>query len=483
MDSLATAGRDATVLPLSIKTSNNIRAPRIGSSFESAELLQALPSAVYTTDATGRITFYNEAAAALWGCCPALGKSEWCGSWRLYWPDGRPMPHDQCPMAIALKERRPIRGAEAAAERPDGTRIPFLAYPTPLFDESGALLGAVNTLVDITGRKQDEEAARRLAAVVESSDDAIISKDVDGIIISWNPGAERLFGYTAEEATGMPVTSLIPPNRHDEERMILERIRRGERIDHYETIRRRKDGSLVDISLAVSPIKDSEGRVIGASKIARDITERRRAQEQQRLLLREINHRVKNVFALASAVVTLSAPSAATPKQFADAVRNRLAALGRAHDLTLADIAKGEGKLDRAASLSDLVQTIMAPYVTTGDHASVVANGPSVPVRGKAVTGMALLLHEMATNAAKYGALSSQRGHIDVNWSIRRGELLLTWRETGGPPVNGQPEHEGFGTFLARLTVTGQFSGSFSRHWNKEGLTVKMSVPLESLES
>src|SRR5262245_30223925 len=133
--------------------------PRIRSEFESGEFLQALPAAVYTTDAAGRITFYNEAAAALWGCRPEFGKSEWCGSWRLYWPDGRPMPHGECPMAIALKEKRAISGAEAVAERPDGTRVPFLAYPMPFFDEAGSLAGAINTLVDITDRKKTEDAA------------------------------------------------------------------------------------------------------------------------------------------------------------------------------------------------------------------------------------------------------------------------------------------------------------------------------------
>ena len=253
----------------------------------SDEILQAVPAALYTTDADGRITFYNEAAAELWGFHPPLGTSEFCGSWKLYWPDGTPLPHAECPMAMTLKQRRPVRGMEAVAERPDGTRVPFIPYPTPLFDASGKLIGAVNMLLDITERRQaeqrirDSEARYRyLAAIVESSEDGILSKDLNSIIMSWNEGAERLFGYTAEEAIGKPVTMLIPMERHDEEPAILARIRRGERVDHYETIRQRKDGSMIDISLTISPVRDQDGTIIGASKIARDITERRRAEQQ-----------------------------------------------------------------------------------------------------------------------------------------------------------------------------------------------------------
>src|SRR5215467_8378696 len=113
------------------------------------EAIEALPASVYMTDAEGRLIFYNEAAVALWGCRPELGESKFCGSWKLYWPDGRHLPHDECPMAMALHQRRAIRGMEAIAERPDGTRVAFIPYPTPLFDATGRLTGAINILVEL----------------------------------------------------------------------------------------------------------------------------------------------------------------------------------------------------------------------------------------------------------------------------------------------------------------------------------------------
>lgn len=244
------------------------------------ELVNSLQGAIYTCDREGRIMLFNDAAVALWGRTPVVGWDMWCGSHRILRPDGSVLPLDQCPMALTLKEGRAVRGFEIVVECPDGTRRNVLPHPSPLHDGAGNLIGAINLLVDITERKHADAVAAQLAAIVASSHDAIIGKNLQGIITSWNAGAEAIFGYTAAEAIGHSVTMLIPDGRRDEEPGIIERIRRGEMVDHYETIRQGKDGRLLDISLTVSPIRDDRGVVIGASKIARDITLRKQAEEE-----------------------------------------------------------------------------------------------------------------------------------------------------------------------------------------------------------
>ena len=412
------------------------------------ELLDALPVAIYTTDVDGRITFYNEAAAALWGMRPQLSSSEFCGSWRLYWPDGTPLPHDKCPMAMSLKEKRPIRDLEAVAERPDGTRVRFLPYPTPLFDASGALTGAVNMLLDITELRRAEQAAYLLASIIESSNDAIVSKDLNGIVTSWNRGAELLFGYAVNEMIGRPILTVIPPDRYDEEVKIIEHIRRGERVDHYESVRRRKDGKLIDISLTVSPIKDAAGKVVGASKIARDITERKQAQARQELLTREIQHRTKNLFAVVLSVVARSFANRHTVKDAESAVLSRLRSLAQTHAMLI-------DKEWQGADLAEVVRTEMSAFADRVD-----IEGPSLMLTAKAAQNFALALHELATNAAKYGALSNATGRVNIGWTIVKSKesnrFTFRWQEQGGPPVSPSTQR-GFGSVVLEHVMAEYF--------------------------
>jgi PAS domain S-box-containing protein len=196
-----------------------------------------------------------------------------------------------------------------------------------------------------------------LGTIVQSSDDAIVSKNLDGIITSWNRGAERVFGYTAEEAIGQPITIVIPQDRQDEERTILTRIRRGERIDHFETVRQRKHGSLIAVSLTISPVKNAESKTIGASKIARDVTEQKRSQEQIATLAREAEHRSKNLLANVQAMVNLSHADAVDDLK--RAIEGRIQALSNVHSLFVASRWIG-------AELWTIVRQELAPY--SGDR-------------------------------------------------------------------------------------------------------------------
>jgi len=439
---------------------------RLAGGSQLEDLVQALPAAVYATDAAGRITFYNEAAAELWGCRPELGRSEFCGSWKLYWPDGRPMPHGQCPMALALKEQRVVRGMEAMAERPDGTFVHFVPYPTPLYDASGTLIGGVNMLIDISDRKRADMQAQRLAAIVESSDDAIVSKDLNGIITSWNRGAELLFGYRAEEVIGKPITILIPADRIDEEPVIIERVRRGERVDHYDTVRRRKDGSLIDISLTVSPLKDGDGRIIGASKIARDITERKRAQEQQNLLVKEMKHRIKNSLATVQAIATQTLNQHAEER---DAFIARLHALGNAHDLLTSETWQ-------TASLQAIVTQALKPFQEQHDERIAVEGPADVWLDSTKSVMVAMAIHELATNALKYGALSNGSGHVSVTWErhFQPNLVKLVWRESGGPEIS-PPQRKGFGSHLIERAFGGQL-GTAELVFSPQGVCCTLEV-------
>lgn len=248
------------------------------------EMIDVLPAAIYTTDAEGRLTHFNPAAVQFSGRVPELGTDHWCVSWKMFLPDGTPLPHDQCPMAVAVKEGRIIEGAECIAERPDGRRVWFTPYPRPLRNAEGRIIGGVNMLLDITERKAAERAAGLLAAIVDSSDEAIISMNLDSIVTSWNRSAERLFGHKAEEAVGRNIALIIPPNRLEEEATILDGLKRGQHIEHFETVRVRKDGSMFDVSLTISPVKDPAGNVIGASRMPRDITQRKEAERTTGLL-------------------------------------------------------------------------------------------------------------------------------------------------------------------------------------------------------
>ncbi|PST82721.1 histidine kinase [Pedobacter yulinensis] len=247
-------------------------------------MIKDSPFAMYTCDGDGRITFYNVAAAELWGREPDPDKDFWSGALKMYDSAGREIAAGGTAVLPTIQSGIASDSEHISIARPDGQVRHLKMYIRPLPGQAGETPGAFITLLDVTENYDYDRRNALLSAIVESSDDAIISKDLDGTIRSWNHGAERVFGYTEQEAVGKSITMLIPRNRLTEEDQILSSIRKGEKIDHFETQRVRRDGQQIPISLTVSPIKNRRGEIVGASKVARDISDRQDAASKQAML-------------------------------------------------------------------------------------------------------------------------------------------------------------------------------------------------------
>ncbi len=316
--------------------------------------------------------------------------------------------------------------------------------------------------------KVDRELAK-LAAIVAHSDDAIISKDLNGILQTWNAGAQRIFGYTADEAIGKPATLLMPPGRVNEEPEILDRIRRGEGIDHYDTVRQRKDGSLIDISLTVSPLRDGCGRITGAAKIARDISPRKKAEAQQALLSQELQHRTKNLLAVIQSIARRTFTPGTSIEKAQSVFIGRVQALGHANEV-LAD-SDWQG-----AALKVVIDRALEPFANRYS-----LEGCNFLLNSNATQGFSLVIHELSTNAHKHGSLSCPSGKVAIRWTLDEtnepAHLNFRWEEAGGPRV-AQPEQTSFGTQLLKAAV-----GGAKVHFDfaAPGLIYTLTVPSSSV--
>ena len=284
------------------------------------------------------------------------------------------------------------------------------------------------------------------------------------MITSWKSRCRTYFRLHYEEAVGQPITLVIPRDRQDEEPAILARIRRGERIELFETVRQRKHGRLITISLTVSPIRDANGKIIGASKIARDVSAQRRNQDLIASLAREAEHRSKNVLANVQATVNLS--QANTMEGLKQAIAGRIQALANVHSLFVETRWIG-------ADLSAIASQELAPYSQTATR-RVVTDGPPILLEPDTAQAIAVTLHELATNAAKYGALSVANGQVKLTWSHGgRRALHVRWTEVGGPAVQ-KPTHKGFGGRIIQRMIS-QLDGDTHFDWRPEGLVCEIS--------
>jgi PAS domain S-box-containing protein len=319
----------------------------------------------------------------------------------------------------------------------------------------------------------------RLAAIIDSSFDAVVAKDLNSIITDWNPAAERLFGYTAEEAIGRPITMLIPPHLADEEVAIIARVRANERVESFETTRLRKDGTPIQVSVTVSPIRNARGEVVGASKIARDITATKDSERRIRLLLREINHRVKNQYAVILSLIRETGRRSPSIEDFQSRVRERITALAASHDL----LVKSEWS---GSNMAELAAEQLTPFA---HEEAVTVSGPLLSISPSAVQNIGMAFHELGTNSAKFGVLSGVAGGIAISWSVKgkgddaRFELSWDERFEALHPAPRRNLGTGFGTVVLTEVTPRALRGEAKYVRDARGVRWRFSAPLHVLSN
>lgn len=323
---------------------------------------------------------------------------------------------------------------------------------------------------DLTSLERRRLEAHRLeahlAAIVASSNDAIFTIDSSGRILTWNRCSELMFQYSQDEAIGMDVRMLAPLDLHAEVDSAI-----SSAVDlkpvRMDTVRRRKDGGTLEVSVNSAPITTVSGELMAISVVVFEITERKRTERQRELLLRELDHRLKNVFGVISSMIGLQARRAANVAAFAEGLRRRIYGLSALHDMV-----RGTG-IDDAVSLAQVVQLAGAA------SSQMRFKGPDLRLSAAAAIGLGLVLNELVTNALKYGALSVPEGSVAVDWTMDNGELRLTWVEHGGPPVT-QTGTAGFGTLLIQQSLA-HLDGATALDWRPDGLSFTLTCPLHTL--
>jgi PAS domain S-box-containing protein len=370
-----------------------------------------------------------------------------------------------------------VPGYETVRRTKSGTLIDIIVSIAPVRDSTGTIVGALKFARLIPELERADRAQRLLAAIVESSDDAIISKDLNGIITSWNRGAERVFGYAAVEAIGRSILLIVPPERNGEEAVILAKIRSGEPVDHIETVRRRKDGSSIDISLTISPIRDRHGTIVGASKIARDISPRireertRAALQEKEVLLKEIHHRVKNNLQVTSSLLKLQSEYIDDPAARAMFVesQNRIRSMALVHE-----------KLYRSDNLSsiDFVEYAESLAVLLNRSFGAAERGIMVTVSGETLrfpidvaVPSGLILNELIWNAVRHGFPPGRSGRVEVRIRHKAGIAYLCVADNGAGLPDGFSSSSAKSLGLELIsTLTGQVHGTLRikpRDWTE----------------
>ena len=371
----------------------------------------------------------------------------------------------------------------------------FILRLRPYRTIDNVIAGVVLTFLDITKREAGDAALREtqdyLRLLIDSVADAVYCVDTEGETTLCNAAFLKMLRFADQkDVIGVKLHDIIHHSHADgsaypsDKCPISLTAKTGKPSHRDDEIFFRVDGSSIPVEYWVRPIIHG-GQIKGAICTFVDVSERRKFDEQQNLLLKEMGHRVSNLFAIMNGVVSLSARSALTAKDLATTIQGRLNALAIAHQLVRATDS-GVAISKQKTTLDKLIRTILASHIDltkTGTDARATIDGPKVVISGPSITSVALVIHELATNAAKHGAFSSSDGCVDVKWFVENGRLELTWGERGGPTIGGPPEHEGFGSQLAHSSVSGQLNGKLTFDWKPAGLVVQMSAAMVQLTS
>jgi PAS domain S-box-containing protein len=447
-------------------------------------LLERLPIGVYTCDRDGYLVQYNRRAAQLWGYAPPCGdkRFRFCGARNTYRLNGEAVLPSQSPMSEVLRTRRPIHDHEIIVERPDGSRVTVLANLDPLFDAAGQLIGGVGCFHDISRRKEAEamlrERERRHRELLEALPAAIYTTDASGRVTFCNRAATDLAGRRPElgrDEWCVAWRLLRPdgtPLPHDECPTAVA-LKENRAVTGAEAIAVKPDGTPIPFIAYPTPLRDTSGVLVGAVSMLVDISERKQAEARQKTLIDELNHRVKNTLATVQALAARTLHGVGVSDHVREGFEARLFALSRAHD-----------QLTRErwafADLRAILDDVIAPY-RDRSGVRVELAGDAVRLSPKAALTLVMVLHELAANAARHGALSRPDGAVVVSWAVGAeggGRMLrIAWRESGGPEVH-PPVRCGFGSRLIERAVVDELKGSAEIAFAPAGLCCTIEVPL-----
>jgi PAS domain S-box-containing protein len=328
---------------------------------------------------------------------------------------------------------------------------------------------SIGLVVDISDRKHGEEANALHASTVLSSNDAIFSIDFGRTIRTWNPGAERLYGYTAREALGRPISFLAPDHLHAEQLSLYTDTTGGKPVV-LETVRRHKSGRLIPVGISAAPIF-AEGKVVGVAAVHRDMTDRRHYEEHMAFTMRELSHRTKNMLAVVQGLTHMIARRSDSIEAFETRLRGCIQALAYSHDLLVQHDWEG-------ATLEELLRVQLGSFGGL-DSGRILAQGPEVFLQPQAMQSLGLILHELGTNATKHGALSVESGRVTIDWAWRDAGVALTWTESGGPAVVA-PARKGFGQVVFER-IGAALDGAIATEFRAEGLVCAIMIGASNL--